>query len=299
MTKAAAPAGPIKMLSLKGEVGYIRCSGCVWESTGEVDSMRGIDLDFKISMVADMIVQSKAVVVFTGAGVSTESGIPDFRSPGGIWTRFDPEDFTINRFMASRETRKKTWELLGGSGIIADALPNRAHLAVYELELLGKLTCVITQNIDNLHQKAGSSPDRVFELHGNMQWVRCLDCGARFTMQAVRQRLDPDNPVPECEHCSGVLKPDVIYFGESLPQETLDRAVHHSRTCDLFIVIGSSLSVYPAAYMPTYALEGGARLVIVNNTRTFCDDRAEVVINSTAGVAMERILEEIKRQLIH
>jgi len=261
--------------------------------------MRGIDFDFKVGMVADLIVRSKSVVVFTGAGVSTESGIPDFRSPGGIWTRFDPEDFTIDRFMSSRETRKKTWELLGWSGLISDALPNRAHFAVYELDLLGKLSCVITQNIDNLHQKAGCSPDRVFELHGNMQWVRCLGCGARCTMESIRQRLGENLQVPECEHCSGILKPDVIYFGESLPQETLDHAIQHSRNCDLFIVIGSSLSVYPAAYMPTYALDSGARLVIINNTRTFCDDRAEGVINSMAGVAMERILEDTKRKIMH
>ncbi len=260
--------------------------------------MRGIEFDFKVGMVADMIVRADRIVVFTGAGVSTESGIPDFRSPGGIWTQFDPEDFTIHRFLSSQETRKRTWELLGTGGLISDARPNQAHEAIYELEQLGKLDCVITQNIDNLHQKAGCSPDRVFELHGNMQWVRCLDCGARYAMAAIKKRLQENAGTPACERCSGILKPDVIYFGESLPQEALSQAIHHSRHCDLFIVIGSSLSVYPAAYMPTYALESGAKLVIINNTRTFCDDRAEVVINGMAGVTMERILADTKRKLI-
>ncbi len=259
--------------------------------------MKNIDSEFKAGMVADLIVQARRMVVFTGAGVSTESGIPDFRSPGGIWSRFDPEDFTIDRFLASAETRKKTWELLGVSGLFAGAQPNKAHTAIWELERIGKLDCVITQNIDDLHQKAGCSPDKVFELHGNMRWVRCLNCGSRYSMDAMVERLKQSGHVPECNRCLGILKPDVIYFGEALPQEALNNAILHSRNCDLFLVIGSSLSVYPAAYMPSYALESGAKLVIINATRTFCDDQAEVVINATAGMVMERVLADAKRKL--
>ncbi len=258
--------------------------------------MENTDFDAKVGRVADLILGSAHVVVFTGAGVSTESGIPDFRSPGGIWSRFDPEDFTIYRFLESPETRRRTWELFGGSGVIADAEPNPAHRAIYELEKAGRLDCVITQNIDNLHQKAGCSPEKVVELHGNMAWVRCLGCGKRFRMDTVKEWLRAGVAVPECDECSGILKPDAVYFGEPLPREALDKAIHHSRNCDLFIVIGSSLSVYPAAYMPVYALENGARLVVVNATSTFCDDQAEVVINGKAGVVMERIVEEARRK---
>jgi NAD-dependent deacetylase len=259
--------------------------------------MKNIDFEFKVGMVADMIAGSTRIVVFTGAGVSTESGIPDFRSPGGIWTRFDPEEFTIDRFLGSPETRRKTWELLGGSGLITDAEPNPAHYAICELEKAGRLACVITQNIDNLHQKAGCPPEKVFELHGNMKRARCLSCGKRFGMDTIKKWLKSGVHVPECDQCSGILKPDVVYFGEALPREALDKATYHSRHCDLFIVIGSSLSVYPAAYMPTYALESGAKLVIINATRTFCDDQAEVVINGMAGLTMERILQDAKRKM--
>jgi len=259
--------------------------------------MRNYDLELKIDMVTDMVASSDRIVVFTGAGVSTESGIPDFRSPGGIWSRFNPEDFTIDRFVESPETRKKTWELFGGNNPIFDARPNRAHEAIFELEQMGRLDCVITQNIDNLHQKAGCSPDRVFELHGNMLWARCLSCGKRFDMDTIKQWLKKNIKVPECDQCAGILKPDVIYFGEALPQDALEKSIHRSRNCDLFIVIGSSLSVYPAAFMPTYALESGAKLVIINATETFCDDRAAVVINGRAGVTMDRILGNAKRKM--
>jgi len=126
-------------------------------------------------------------VVFTGAGISTESGIPDFRGPGGIWTKFDPDDFTIQKFLRSEETRRKQWKILSEGGLLSNIEPNRAHLAIAELEEMGRLDCIITQNIDNLHQKAGNSPDKIFELHGNMQWVKCLDCGERYQVEQIRE----------------------------------------------------------------------------------------------------------------
>jgi NAD-dependent deacetylase len=248
-------------------------------------------------IVADMIVKAGKVVVFTGAGISTESGIPDFRSPGGIWTKFDPEDFTIERFLNSPETRKKQWRILLEGGLLNDAEPNRAHHAVAELEKMNKLSCVITQNIDNLHQKAGNTPEKVYELHGNMKWLRCMSCNVRYPMEDMVEKYRSGNNIPACEHCKGILKPDVIFFGELLPEMTLKRATLHATQCDLFIVIGSSLVVYPAASIPIYAKGSGAKLVIINHTATPCDSNADVLIHHSAGEVMEKILEEVKSRL--
>ncbi len=254
-------------------------------------------LNGKIEKLAAMIAGASRIVVFTGAGVSTESGIPDFRSPGGIWSRFDPEEFTIYRFLASPETRLKQWRLLIESGLIVNAKPNRAHLAVAELERLGKLDCVITQNIDNLHQKAGNAPERVYELHGTMNHARCLGCQMRYPMGELFARIRLDEGAPLCPECDGILKPDVVFFGEQLPAEALRQAVDHSRRCDLLIVVGSSLVVYPAAYMPVYAKEAGAAVAIVNLTVTDFDLQADVVIHGKAGEVMPLVLEAVKRNL--
>ena len=256
------------------------------------------DLNVKIGAVADIIVGSRKVVVFTGAGVSTESGIPDFRSPGGIWSKFDPDDFTIKKFLYSPETRKKQWRILVEGGLITNAKPNQAHLGIAELERLGKLDCVITQNIDNLHQKAGNSPEKVIELHGNMRWVRCLSCKERYPLEDIKQRLKRGKEeVPDCKNCHGILKPDVVFFGEALPEDALQNATYHSSNCDLLIAIGSSLVVYPAAYMPLYAKEAGAKLIIINIDETSYDSRADICINTKAGETMERILEKVKEKL--
>ena len=255
------------------------------------------NLDGKINAAAEMILTSRSLVVFTGAGISTESGIPDFRSPGGIWTKFDPEDFTIQKFLTSPETRKKQWRVLLDGGFIVDAEPNRAHHAVAALEEMGKLTCVITQNIDNLHQKAGNSPEKVYELHGNMKWLRCMDCNVRYPLDKIVERYRLQEDIPDCEHCHGILKPDVVFFGELLPEATLKKATFNATRCDLLIVIGSSLVVYPAASIPMYAKESGAKLVIINNAPTPCDSVADVIIHYSAGEVMERILGEVKKKI--
>ena len=170
-------------------------------------------MEEKINKVAQMIDKAGRIVIFTGAGVSTESGIPDFRSPGGLWTKFDPDDFTIDKFLSSAQTRKKMWKLLLEGGLMANAAPNAAHLAIAELEKIGKLSCVITQNVDNLHQKAGSDPACVHELHGNMQWLICLDCGQKYPLELLTQNIPSADFVPDCKKCGGILKPDVIFFG--------------------------------------------------------------------------------------
>jgi len=247
----------------------------------------------EIERLAQLIVESQKTIVFTGAGISTESGIPDFRSPGGIWSRYDPEDFTIQKFLSGPAARKTIWKMSTESGLLTEAEPNLAHYAIAELYQLGKLDCVITQNIDNLHQKAGVPDDRVFELHGNMGWVVCLSCRRRFPMPEVLQKIKEGIEVPDCPDCKGILKPDAVFFGEALPQETLQEAIRHSRNCDLFIVIGSTLVIYPAAYIPTYAVEAGAKLAIVNLTPTPFDQYAAVVIRGKAGEIMPKVMEKV------
>ncbi len=255
------------------------------------------NLDTLADRVADLIINAKRVVIFTGAGVSTESGIPDFRSPGGIWERFDPEDFTYQKFVRHPEVRKKQWQMLRGGGLTTEAKPNPAHYAIAELDRLGKLDCVITQNIDNLHQKAGVPDDKVFELHGNIQWVVCLSCGRRYPFEQIKARLDKDEEVPDCEDCHGILKPDAVFFGESLPEQVLREATYRSYHCDLFIVIGSTLIVYPAAYVPTYAVDSGAKLVIINLSSTPMDQRAAVLIRAKAGEAMPRVVRRVREKM--
>jgi NAD-dependent deacetylase len=248
----------------------------------------------EIERLAQLIIESQKVIVFTGAGISTESGIPDFRSPGGIWSRYDPEDFTIQKFLSSPAARKTIWKMSVEGGLLTEAEPNLAHYAIAELYQLGKLDCVITQNIDNLHQKAGVPEDKVFELHGNVGWVVCLSCRRRFPMPEVLQKIKEGIEVPDCPDCQGILKPDAVFFGEALPQETLQEAIRRAQNCDLFIVIGSTLVIYPAAYIPTYAGEAGATLAIVNLTPTPFDHYAEVVIRGKAGEIMSRVMEKVR-----
>ena len=170
-------------------------------------------------------------------------------------------------------------------------------MAIAELETLGKLDCVITQNIDNLHQKAGSDPSRVYELHGNMKWIRCLDCGGRYALEEILKKYGRADAPPACGRCGGIMKPAVIFFGEALPEETLREATYRANHCNLLIVVGSSLVVYPAAYMPLYAKQSGAGLVIINMTPTPTDRIADVVIQAAAGEVMGRILQAVKQRL--
>ncbi|OPY88231.1 MAG: NAD-dependent protein deacetylase [Smithella sp. PtaU1.Bin162] len=250
-------------------------------------------MEDKINRVAEMIAQSKKIVVFTGAGVSTESGIPDFRGPGGMWSKYDPDDFTIDKFLGSEETRKKLWHIFREGGLIGEAPPNAAHYAIAELEKTGKLSSIITQNVDNLHQKAGNNPELVYELHGNMQMIICLNCRSRYPLSLIRE-ANLNDSAPVCKKCRGILKPDVIFFGEALPQDTLMKATKSAQECDLLIVVGSSLVVYPAAYMPLYAKRAGARIVIVNMGPTGLDEIADVLVSVPAGHAMTGIMKRLK-----
>jgi NAD-dependent deacetylase len=255
------------------------------------------ELDALAQKAADLIINAQKLVVFTGAGISTESGIPDFRSPGGIWSRFDPDDFTYQRFVSDPESRRKQWQMLGEGHLTTLAEPNLAHYAIAELDKLGRLDCVITQNVDNLHHKAGMPADKVFELHGNAQRAVCLNCGQLYPFEQIKARLDGGEGIPDCEICHGMLKPNVVLFGEQLPVEVLQEASHRSSNCDLFIVVGSTLVVYPAAYMPIYAVQAGAKLVIINLSSTPMDTEAAVLIRAKAGEAMSQIVARVKERI--
>jgi len=255
------------------------------------------ELEILADKVSDLIINAIRIVVFTGAGISTESGIPDFRSPGGLWDRFDPDDFTYQKFVSDPNSRRKQWQMLREGLLTGSAKPNPAHYAIAELDRLGKLDCVITQNVDNLHQKAGVPAEKVFELHGNMQWVICLSCRRRYPFDQIKARLDKGEETPDCEVCHGILKPDAVLFGESLPEETLKEATFHSYECDLFIVIGSTLVIYPAAYMPIYATSAGAKLVIINLSSTPMDQQATALIKAKAGETMSRVIQKVTEKI--
>jgi NAD-dependent deacetylase len=252
-------------------------------------------MDDLIARAADLIATTPPVVVFTGAGVSTESGIPDFRSPTGLWARYDPDDFTYQRFVASDDGRRRYWAV--GAALyrtVRTARPNPAHEAVVDLDRLGLLDCVITQNIDNLHQVAGTPTEKVIELHGNATRVRCLACGAACTRDEVQDRLEAGEAIPDCRACGGILKPHTVLFGEPMPVRETRSAETRARAAGCFVVVGSSLVVYPAAYMPVYAKEAGARLVIVNLTPTHLDHLADVVIAGKAGDVLARVVERVR-----
>jgi NAD-dependent deacetylase len=238
-------------------------------------------MDEDLRAFAKLIDSSGRIVVFTGAGISTESGIPDFRSPGGTWTKQTPIDFS--HFLRSDEARRETWRRrFAMEDTFRKAAPNRGHRAVAELIRTGKASSVITQNIDGLHQDSGIPDDKVIELHGNTTYAHCLDCGMRYDIGALRVDFEQDRIVPHCA-CGGWVKTATISFGQSMPVNEMRRAEAETLLADLFIVIGSSLVVYPAAGFPELAKRNGSRLVILNLQPTGLDEYADLVLNRTIG----------------
>jgi NAD-dependent deacetylase len=249
----------------------------------------------KIEQVAEIITGSDKIVIFTGAGISTESGIPDFRSPGGIWDRYDPNELTYQKFLSSQASREMYWErqrLMWP--LISVAEPNAGHLAINELYKMGKLDCIITQDGDSLHQKSGIPDEKVIELHGTWTRALCLGCGRTYPSDDIQVRLEAGEKVPLCEECGGIMKPDVIQFGQPLPEDKILEAQSRAMECDLLMACGSSLVVYPAARMPLLAKENGARLVIINLMETTHDRYADVVINEKLGETLTAVIAGVK-----
>ncbi len=235
-----------------------------------------------------MIDEARRVVVFTGAGISTESGIPDFRSPGGYWTKNKPIQF--QDYLASPEIRREAWRRkFDTDGTFENARPNKGHMAVAKLVRQGKVTHVVTQNVDNLHQASGIPPDKIIELHGNATYALCLSCRTRYEIDDLRRAYLDDGVYPACG-CGGVVKTATISFGQSMPEHEMLRARDATLDCDLFLSIGSSLVVYPAAGFPIMASRNGAALVILNRDPTDLDDHADLVINDEIGPVMAEVV---------
>ena len=239
-------------------------------------------IDQEIDELTGVIEQARRAVIFTGAGISTESGIPDFRSPGGIWTRMAPIDFSD--FLASDEAKRETWRRrFAMEGTFGEARPNRGHRAVSELVRRGKVAAVITQNIDGLHQASGIVDDQVIELHGNTTYAHCLDCKTRYELAALRSAFEREEATPVCDECGGWVKTATVSFGQAMPVDAMRRAEIETLAADLFIVAGSSLVVYPAAGFPELAKHNGASLVIINREPTSLDRIADLVLNRAIG----------------
>ncbi len=240
--------------------------------------------------IAADIVRSKHVVAFTGAGISSESGIPTYRGAGGLWTKYDPNRYANIHYF--KKDPSYYWSFFRDVRfpMLKEVVPNKAHLALAEMERMGRLQTVITQNIDGLHQEAGSTS--VIELHGTSRMITCMNCGEEYPMEVVFPILDKEIP-PLCPECQGVLRPAVIFFGESLNPEVIGRAYEEADFCDYLLVVGSSLVVYPAADLPVTAKQRGAGLAIINKDPTPMDQLADYVIHEEAGTALPQIVSHL------
>ena len=241
------------------------------------------------SDLARLIDEAQRITAFTGAGISTESGIPDFRSPGGVWSKMKPVQF--GDFVRDPEMRREAWSraFSGRAGWTGRA-PNAGHMALARLAQRGKLRSVITQNVDNLHQDSGLTADQVIELHGNASYATCLECGLRHEIDDLRPAFVERGEIPACRECLGLVKTATISFGQAMPEAPMIRAEAETLACDLFLVLGSSLVVYPAAGFPLIAKRNGARLAIVNREPTELDGFADLVLNDEIGPALSEII---------
>jgi len=244
-----------------------------------------------VTVVPDWLTAARRIFVLSGAGISTDSGIPDYRGPQGVWTR-DPDAeklVTLSYYLADPDIRRRAWQmrrdLQGG-----DVAPNAGHEAVADLERQGRLLALITQNVDGLHQAAGSSPERVLEVHGTVHEVECLSCADRTTMRSALERVDAGEPDPACLLCGGILKSATVSFGQELDEQLLEVAAEAAADCDVFLAVGTSLQVWPVAGLTEIAAASHARIVIVNAEPTPFDDLADLVVREPIGTALPRLL---------
>ena len=246
----------------------------------------------RLEIFQNILSESLNTVVFTGAGISTESGIPDFRSPTGIWTKNKPIEF--KDFLSSEEIRVEFWKRKFAVDLtISKAKPNAGHMIISELNHIGKVSKIITQNIDNLHQISGVPEENVIELHGNTTFAKCLECDLRYELNSIKKLFEQTNVPPYCKNCSGIIKTATISFGQPMPKEEMLKAEKASLSCDLFIVIGSSLQVYPAASFPLVAKKNGSKLVILNREGTHLDRYADLVIHDEIGEFLSKSIKLI------
>ena len=239
-------------------------------------------LETTVERLRDLVARSNSILPFTGAGISTECGIPDFRSPGGLWTKNQPIPFDL--FVSSQEMRDEAWRRrFAMEDHFSTARPGRGHRAIAALYRSGKASGVVTQNIDNLHQASGIPHDHVIELHGNTTYATCLDCSRRYELSLIKSRYDAVGHAPDCTDCGGYIKTATISFGQAMPDAAMRRAEKLTQQCDLFLAIGSSLVVWPAAGFPLMAKRNGAKLVILNRDATEFDEISDLVIHDDIG----------------
>lgn len=243
------------------------------------------DLDTAIAGLRDLIDDAQRIVPFTGAGISTESGIPDFRSPGGLWTHNRPIPF--DEYVTSAEARREAWRRrFNIETTFAQAKPGRGHLALASLYRAGRVPGVVTQNIDNLHQMSGVASHDIVELHGNTTYATCLDCGQRYELGPIRSRFEANGEEPPDCDCGGIVKTATISFGQAMPEDAMRRAQQLASACDLLLAVGSSLVVWPAAGIPLIAKRSGAKLVIINREPTEFDEFADLLVRNDIGDAL-------------
>jgi NAD-dependent deacetylase len=252
------------------------------------------DLKTEVEDLASLVGQSRRALAFTGAGLSTECGIPDFRSPGGLWTKNKPIPFEA--FLSSRAVRSEAWRRkFTMDDSYRGAVPGRGHRALTAMLRTGHLAGIVTQNIDNLHQDSGVPEAQLIELHGNGSYATCLACGKRYELAWVRSAFEgAGGEAPDCSACDGPVKSATISFGQAMPETAMRRALEWSVEADLFIAIGSSLVVYPAAGLPATAKQNGASLVIINREDTPLDDMADLVIRSDIGTVLQSLMERLE-----
>ena len=245
-----------------------------------------------VARAVSLIRGASAIVAMTGAGISTESGIPDYRGPGGVWETRKPP--TIGDFLENPETRREFWRRrLTDYPTLASREPNAGHLALADLERRGTLIAIVTQNIDGLHQKAGNSARRVIELHGNAHQLRCVDCGSIFAADEIQSRLEVGEREPACSVCGGILRSGTVLFGDPIPAAALELSLAAAQACDVILIVGSSLVVNPAARLPEIARRHGASLIVINRTETPVDHLADVRIQNEAGSTLSDLVSRL------
>ena len=247
-----------------------------------------------LAYAARLLLDAKRILVFTGAGISTESGLPDFRGTDGIWTKLSPEDFQLDRYIRDPKTRIRAWQKRFPK-MFGNAAPNPAHFAVTDLWKAGRLVGCVTQNIDGLHQAAGLPKDFVAELHGNSDGIACLQCGAAHDPAEIEARWANGELDPHCDNCGGILKSTIVFFGEVLPESALRQAEEWAAEADAVVAVGSSLSVYPAAFIPLEIAARGDAFIIINTTPTELDNVASIRLEGKAGEILPPLVQAIIR----
>jgi NAD-dependent deacetylase len=256
------------------------------------NQLKGAISEQLVEAAANLVFDAKKIVAFTGTGIASSTQVQQGKSSGNL------EDDSFPKFQGDPNTRKRSWQLCTMFHMIETSQPNAVHYAIAEIYKMGKLECIITQNVDGLHQKTGIPEDKLIELHGSLRWLKCINCGKRYHILEIAKKLaEGQHDESICLDCGGKLKAATVSFGEPPLTEEVSKAEKFSRNCDLFMLIGSSLMIYPAAYMPIYAIESGAKLMIINMGTLQIDDKADVFIQGDVGKTLSAVIDQVKKKI--